>query len=219
MAENAVELTPAGRIPNTPLPNPRHELIAQATVAGKSCIESGLEAGYRPGPGLKGNVARLRQTPAIRERMAEIAARGTALAEVYAGWVLADTALFARSSLAKFFKRDADGNIIVDDEGSPIYDFTGADADDLRTLKKMRPTKYGTEYEVHDPLPYLDRLGRYLGLWSSDGAMAVANAEATAAQQNNLGDMSDHELSAALDFIRTALARGGSDRNGAGAPA
>lgn len=179
MAENAVELTPAGRVPNTRLPNPRHELIAQATVAGKSCVESGLEAGYRPGPGLKGNVARLRQQPAIRERMAEIAARGTALAEVYAGWVLADTALFARSSLAKFFKRDADGNIIVID-GRPIFDFEGADADDLRTLKRMRPTKYGMEYEVHDPQPYIDRLGRYLGLWSGDGAVAVANAEATA---------------------------------------
>lgn len=202
MEENR-QLTPTGRIPGTPLPNIRHELIADATVRGKSCVESGLYAGYRPGPGLKGNVARLRQTPAIRERIAEIAARGAELAEVHAAWVLADAALFARSSLAKFFRRDEAGALVLDGRGQPIIDFSGADHGDLRALKKMKPGKYGTEYEVHDPLPYLDRLGRYLGLWSGE-ATAVAQAAAAAGASDPLT-----ALLQAVDGVTRGIPNGG----------
>jgi hypothetical protein len=72
--------TPCGRIPNTPLRNARHEAVAHACVQGMICREAGLAAGYKDGPGLKGNISRLRQTAVMRERIAEIAARAAALA-------------------------------------------------------------------------------------------------------------------------------------------
>ncbi|MGA7454247.1 MAG: hypothetical protein WBW73_24310, partial [Rhodoplanes sp.] len=65
--------TPCGRISNTPLRNPRHEAVAHALVQGMTCREAGLAAGYKDGPGLKGNISRLRQTAVMRERIAEIA--------------------------------------------------------------------------------------------------------------------------------------------------
>ena len=51
--------TPCGRIPNMPLRNPRHEAVAHALVQGMTCREAGLAAGYRDGPGLKGNKLRV----------------------------------------------------------------------------------------------------------------------------------------------------------------
>ena len=80
--------TPCGRIANAPLRNPRHEAIAHALVQGMTCREAGLAAGYKDGPGLKGNISRLRQTVVMRERIAEIVARAGELAEVYDAWIL-----------------------------------------------------------------------------------------------------------------------------------
>ena len=66
---------------------------------GKSARDAGLEAGYRDGPGLKGNISRLRQTAIMRERITEIAACSTELAELMAGAaVAADLAALAAAT-------------------------------------------------------------------------------------------------------------------------
>ena len=80
--------TPAGRIPNVPLRNPRHEAVAHAFVQGMTCREAGIAVGYKDGPGLTGNISRLRQTAVMRERIAEMAARAAELAEIQDAWIL-----------------------------------------------------------------------------------------------------------------------------------
>jgi hypothetical protein len=92
--------TPCGRIPNTPLRNPRHEAVAHALVQGRTCCEAGLAAGYKDGPGLKGNISRLRQTAVVRERIAEIATRASELAEIQDAWILSRIKQLADCSIA-----------------------------------------------------------------------------------------------------------------------
>jgi len=76
-----LDLTPCGRVPGTPLPG-KHEIVANALVRGMTNYEAGVEANYRRGPGLAGNISRLRHTPEMQERMAafkplfEMAKRG-----------------------------------------------------------------------------------------------------------------------------------------------
>ena len=157
--------TPCGRIPDTPLANPRHEALAHAVVQGKKGREAGLIAGYKDGPGLKGNIARLRQTPILCERIAEIAKRSADLAEIYDGWVLSDAALFARGTLASFFRRDEEGRIVLDHNGCPSVDFSKATEDELRTLSELSFDKHGRpKIKIHDPKGYLELLARHRGL-------------------------------------------------------
>lgn len=155
--------TPCGRVANTPLRNPRHELVAHAYVQGKTGREAGLAAGYKDGPGLKGNIARLRQIPEMLERIGELAERSADLAEIYDGWVLSDVKLFAKASMAKFFKRDDKGALVLQG-GLPQLDFTGVEEDQLRVLQKLKHGKYGVELEVRDPVNALDKLMRHRGL-------------------------------------------------------
>lgn len=174
----ALQLTPQGRVPDTPLANPRHEVVAHETVLGRDCRTCGLAAGYKDGPGLKGNIARLRQTPAMRERIAEISARSAELAEVHAGWVLGDMKLFAGASLARFWKRDEQGRLAMVESGKhrvPTLDFSQATEDDIRTLGKLKFTKFGPEIELRDAPQATQKLGEYLGLWKN-GASAAASA-------------------------------------------
>lgn len=155
--------TPCGRIAHQPLRNPRHEALAHAIVQGKSGRLAGLAAGYKPGPGLKGNIARLRQTPELSERIAEIAVHSADLAEIYDGWVLSDVKMFARANLADFCKRDDKGKLVLQ-AGLPVLDFSSVSEEQLRVIQKLKPGKYGVEFELRDPVNALDKLMRHRGL-------------------------------------------------------
>lgn len=158
------QLTPTGRLPNTPLANPRHEALAHAFVQGKTGRDAGLAAGFKDGPGLKGNVARLRTHNApLRERIAEIAVHSAELAEIYDGWVLADVKMFAKGSIARLVKRDAGGKLVLMN-GVPQLDFSKATDEDLRVIQKIKHTKYGVEVELRDPVNALEKLMRHRGL-------------------------------------------------------
>ena len=122
------------RIPNTPLRNPRHEAVAHALVQGMTCREAGLAASYKDGPGLKGNISRLRQTAIMRERIAEIAARAGELAEVHDAWILSRIKVLADCSIANFLLLDADGTLKLDRQGRPQLDFKKVTAESLRTI-------------------------------------------------------------------------------------
>ncbi len=156
--------TPSGRVPNMPLRNVRHELLCHAIIQGKSGAEAGLLAGYKKGPGLKGNIARLRQEPHIVERIAELAQRSADLAEIYDGWVLSDVKMFARGSMAPFVKRDESGNIALTPSGLPQLDFSNATEEQYRLIQKLKHTKYGVEIEIRDPQIAIDKLMRHRGL-------------------------------------------------------
>ena len=157
-------LTPNGRVPDRPLPNRRHEALAHAIVQGKTGREAGLAAGYKDGPGLKGNIARLRQHDIkLRERVAEIALHSAELAEIYDGWILADVKMFAKASLADFCRRDDEGRIVLVD-GKPVLDFTHASEEQYRVIESLKPTKYGYEFKLRDPTNALDKLMRHRGL-------------------------------------------------------
>lgn len=172
----APERTPAGRIPNAPLRNPRHELLAHAIVQGKTGREAGLAAGYKDGPGLKGNVARLRNTAELDERIAELAVKSASLAEIYDGWVLADVKAFAKASIANFCKRDQEGRIVLVN-GLPVLDFTHASEENYRTIDELSHTKYGPKLKIRDPVSALDKLMRHRGLMRDKVALTDPSGE------------------------------------------
>jgi hypothetical protein len=172
-------LTPCGRVPNSPLRNPRHELVAHAYVQGKTGREAGLAAGYKDGPGLKGNIARLRQTEEMIERIAELAERSAQLAEIYDGWVLSDVKLFAKASLAAFFKRDEAGNIMLRN-GLPVLDFSHASEEQYRFLEELSHTKFGPKLKIRDPVNALDKLMRHRGLMRDKVALTDPSGEGPA---------------------------------------
>jgi hypothetical protein len=165
MGAAGCERTPCGRVPNTPLRNARHETVVQATVCGKTARVAGLEAGFKEGPSLDGNVTRILHRPEVRERLAEVAASSAELAGIYAGWVLSDVKLGAKSNIAHFFRRDANGNIEFDCNGLPALDFRSATEDQMRMVSEFAFTKYGPKVKLHAPKGYLEMLARYLGLF------------------------------------------------------
>jgi hypothetical protein len=123
--EQATQLTPCGRVPGTPLPG-RHEIVAQALVRGKTNYEAGIEANYKIGPGLAGNISRLRRTPEMRERMAEIIAIAEEDARIENRWLIADLHLFRKASLVNFWKRDVHGKLVLR-RGKPVNRFFARD--------------------------------------------------------------------------------------------
>ena len=129
--------TPCGRIPSTPLRNPRHEAAAHALVQGMTCREAGIAAGYKDGPGLKGNISRLAQTAVMRERIAEIAARAAELAEIQDAWILSRIKQLADCSIADFLLFDAQGFLVLDDRGHPIVDLSRVTPEQLRTVAAL----------------------------------------------------------------------------------
>jgi hypothetical protein len=175
----APERTPTGRIANTPLRNPRHELAAHAYVQGKTGREAGLDAGYKDGPGLKGNMARLRQTPQMCERIAELAVRSAELAEIHDGWLLADVKMFAKASFAPFCRRDADGRIELRN-GLPVLDFSLTSEEHYRLIEELSHTKYGPKLKLHKPTEALDKLMRHRGLMRDKVALTDPSGEAPA---------------------------------------
>ena len=172
--------TPCGRIPNTPLRNPRHEAIAHALVQGMTCREAGLAAGYKDGPGLKGNISRLRQTVVMRERIAEIAARAGELAEVYDAWILSRIKALADSTLASFVRCE-DGKLVLDERGYPIIDFSHATPEQMRTLAVLENDQSGRlKVALRDPVRYLELLARNRGLLRDKVALTEPSAEGPA---------------------------------------
>jgi phage terminase small subunit len=173
-AEVARKLTPCGRVPGAPLKNRKHERVAQNLACGQTQFEAckwrddngnWTGAVHPAGSSYYSNARRLCQRPEIRERVAEIAAMEAEMAGIYAGWVLADTKMFARASLGKFFKRKDNGELLLTEDGYPQIDFAHASDDDLRTLSEVSWTQYGPKIKIHDSPGALERLGRYLSLW------------------------------------------------------
>ena len=166
-----------GRIPNTPLRNPQHEIIVHAMVQGKNARDAGLEAGYKDGPGLDGNVTRILHRPEVKERLEEVAAHCTNLAGIYDAWVLLDIKRFAKGSIARFWKRDSDGNLVLDKRGHPSIDFSNASEEELRCISEFTYNKYGPKLKIHDPKGFLEMLGRHRGLFKDQmPAPAFVNA-------------------------------------------
>jgi len=187
-----VERTACGRIPNSPLRNPRHELAAHAYVQGKTGREAGLAAGYKDGPGLKGNMARLRQTAEMCERIGEVAQRSAGLAEIHDGWLLADVAMFARASIAPFCKRDAEGKIELQN-GLPVLDFAHATEENYRLIEELSHTKFGPKLKVHKPIEALDKLMRHRGLMRDKVALTDPSGERPAHYVISDRPLSDEE--------------------------
>jgi len=73
--------------------------------------------------------------------------------------------LFARGTLGNFFKRDAEGKLVLDACGHPIVDFSQTTDEQLRTLKEFSYDAQGRpKIRIHDPKAYLDLLARHRGL-------------------------------------------------------
>jgi hypothetical protein len=156
--------TPCGRVPNTPLRNPRHEAVAHALVQGVTCREAGVAAGYKDGPGLTGNISRLRRTAVVRERIAEIAARAGELAEVNDAWILSRIKQLADCSIADFLLFDADGHLVLDNRGHPIVDLSRATDEQMRTLMSLERDARGRfKLRMRDPIPALKLLAKNRG--------------------------------------------------------
>jgi hypothetical protein len=163
MAET-LELTPCGRVPGTPLPG-KHEIVANALVRGMTNYEAGIEAGYTDGPGLPGNISRLRGTPEMQERMAEIAAIADEDAQIENRWLIADLNLFRKANPAWFWKRDARGKIVLR-RGKPVIDFSHATEEQLRCLDEFTVEKGGrVKLKVRDPMVAIDKLARHRALY------------------------------------------------------
>src|SRR4029077_18882284 len=158
MGAPGTERTPCGRVPNTPLRNPRHEIIVHATVCGKNARAAGVEAGYRDGSALDGNVTRILRRPEVQERLLEVAASSANLAGIYDAWVLNDIKNGAKASIAHFWRRDSEGHLVFDESGYPILDLRHATADQMRTISEMSIGKYGPKLKIHDPKGFLEML-------------------------------------------------------------
>ena len=159
----APDLTPCGRVPGTPLPG-KHEIVANALVRGMTNYEAGVEANYRRGPGLAGNISRLRHTPEMQERMAEIAAIADEDARIENRWLVQDLHLFRKASLAHFWKRDVHGKLVLR-RGKPVIDLSHATEEQLRTLSSLTVDRGKVKLEVHKPMEAIDKLARHRGLY------------------------------------------------------
>ena len=159
-------LTPCGRVPGTPLPR-KHEIIANALVRGMTNQEAGVEAGYKSGPGLAGNISRLRRTPEMRERMAEIAAIAEEDARIENRWLVQDLHLFRKASLAHFWKRDVHGKLVLR-RGKPVIDLSHATEEQLRTLSSLTMDRGKVKLELHKPMEAIDKLARHRGLYDDE---------------------------------------------------
>ena len=179
--EMTSQLTPSGRKPNTPLTNVRYERFCHEVAAGRPMHEAAVMARIlkAEGKNLKANARRLALRPEVRERIAELAAQAAELAAIHGGWVLEMLARQARASLADLMTRDETGKIVTDSRGEPKFDFRNASPDALANIREIKRTKFGPQPVLVDSQVALDRLGRYLGLWTGD-AVAVASVSTNA---------------------------------------
>jgi hypothetical protein len=211
--EPTTQLTPCGRVPGTPL-NIRHEIVAQSLVRGMTNLEAGLAANYKNGPGLAGNISRLRRTPEMQERMAEIIAIAEEDARIENRWLIADLHLFRKASLANFWKRDGRGKLVLR-RGKPVIDFSRATEEQLRTLASFTTAaKGGVKLEVRDPMQAIDRLARHRGLYDDEKKVDVmVNNTLTSIDLSNL-------TAEQLNVLETVFGKQlsiGSEKNGSGA--
>lgn len=158
-----VERTPCGRVPGSPL-DARHEKVCHALIRGATNREAGLEGGYKDGPGLAGNISRLRRTPEMQERLEELAEIAAEDARIEDRWILEDLKLFRRATPAWFWKRDARGRLVLR-RGKPQIDFSRVSEEQLRCLAEFSVEKGRVKLKVHDPLVALDKLARHRGLY------------------------------------------------------
>ena len=157
--------TPCGRIANTPLRNARHEAVAHACVQDMTCREAGLAAGYKGGPGLKGNISRLWSTPHMQERIAELAAIATEKAEIDDAWILSRIKQLADCSIANFLRSDAEGKLVLDNRGRPIVDLRNATPEQCLCLAVLEYDQSGRlKVALRDPVRYLKLLACNRGL-------------------------------------------------------
>jgi hypothetical protein len=191
--KQAPQLTPCGRVPGTLL-TMKHEIVAQALVRGMTNYEAGAEANYRRGPGLAGNISRLRRTPELQERMAEISAVAEEDARIENRWLVTDLHLFRKASLAHFWKRDVRGKLVLRN-GKPVIDLSRATEEQLRTLSSLTVDKGKVKLEVHKPMEAIDKLARHRGLYD-DEKMALTMNQIVAVGHPDLSVLSDDELAA-----------------------
>jgi len=160
------------RRPPGALLSPRHETVAHALIRGASNRAAGLQAGYKDGPGLAGNISRLRRTAAMQARLAELAAVADEDATVHDRWILEDLKLFRSATPAWYWKRDARGRLVLRN-GKPQIDFSKATEEQLRCLSEFTVERGGrVKIKVHDPMTAIDRLARHRGLYK-DGGVAL----------------------------------------------
>ena len=187
--------TPCGRIPNMPLRNPRHEAVAHALVQGMTCRQAGLAAGYEDGPGLKGNISRLRQTAVMRERIAEIAARAAELAEIQDAWILSRIKQLADCSIANFLLFDSQGHLVLDNRGHPIVDLSRVTDEQMRTLMSLERDARGRfKLRMRDPIPALKLLAKNCGLLRDKFTPTKASGEGPTRVVISDRPMSDEEF-------------------------
>ena len=160
------ERTPSGRVPFAPL-DARYEKVAHALIRGLSNREAGLEAHYKDGPGLPGNISRLRRTPEMQERLAELAQIAAEDASIEDRWLLEDLNLFRRASIATFWKRNAKGGLVLRN-GKPQIDFSRCTDEQLRCLAEFSVEKGKVKLKLHDPLTAIDKLARHRGLYKAE---------------------------------------------------
>ena len=184
--EQATQLTPCGRVPGTLL-TMKHEIVAQALVRGMTNYEAGIEANYRRGPGLAGNISRLRRTPEMQERMAEIAAIADEDARIENRWLVQDLHLFRKASIAHFWKRDARGKLVLRN-GKPVIDLSHATEEQLRTLSSLTVDKGKVKLEIHKPMEAIDKLARHRGLYDDKKMDLMVNNTLMSVDMSKLTD-------------------------------
>jgi hypothetical protein len=183
--------------------SPRHETVAHALIRGASNRAAGLQAGYRDGPGLPGNISRLRRTPAMRARLAELAAVADEDATVHDRWIIEDLKLFRSATPAWYWKRDARGRLVLRN-GKPQIDFSKVTDEQLRCLSEFTVERGGrVKIKVHDPMTAIDRLARHRGLYK-DGA-SVALGVGVNVNQTNGWDLSKLSADELATFESLAL--------------
>jgi hypothetical protein len=151
------------------LENPDHERFCQAAHtriwAGEKAVEA-CEAAYRetilePGAATSGtafsaNVRKLRNLPAVKARLQQLADHAAKLAGIDAGWALVE------------LKRELDaiGSFNLDDflskpdeRGRRYIDLNKVPREQLALLTEMttRDTKYGAEIKIKGPNRYSDK--------------------------------------------------------------
>ena len=190
------------RRPPGGLLSPRHETVAHALIRGASNRAAGLQAGYKDGPGLAGNISRLRRTPGMQARLAELAAVADEDATVHDRWILEDLKLFRSATPAWYWKRDARGRLVLRN-GKPQIDFSKATEEQLRCLSEFTVERGGrVKIKVHDPMTAIDRLARHRGLYKDGG---VALGVGVNVNQTNSWDLSKLSAAELATFESLAL--------------
>jgi hypothetical protein len=172
---NQAELTPCGRVPGSSLPS-RHEKVAHALIRGASNRQAGLEGEFKDGPGLPGNISRLRRTPEMQERLAELAQIAAEDATIEDRWLLEDLKLFRKATPAWFWKRDARGKLVLR-RGKPTIDFSHATEEQLRCLSEFTQERGRVKIRVHDPMVAIDKLARHRSLYRDKVALTDPNGD------------------------------------------